>query len=441
MDDIAIRVERLGKLYHIGKREERYDSPAKRLSQVLLGPVLRGAQAPRPDETIWALKDVSFEVGHGDAVGIIGPNGAGKSTLLKLLSGLTTPTEGRITIRGRIGSMLEIGTGFNPELTGRENVFLNGVILGMKRAEIQRKFDEIVAFSGVEKFLDMPVKRYSSGMRVRLAFSVIAHLEPEILLIDEVLSVGDAAFRRKSMTKMEDLIQGGRTVLFVSHNERAIADLCDSTIRLDDGRIVDRGPSSDVVRKYLEEQFTPHRLTTSWAKLEADRSKAMCLRSVAIVNDKGELADEVEMSRPFRVRVEYDVNELVSSAHVICFINTADGVNVLGSGDADCAPERLGPRAVGSYAGEFQVPECLLDEGRYSITVSMGIPFEEVFDRQESIVAFKVRDDSSLRRRFQKKRRPGILGLDLPWDYETRNSTEGVSTSVASKREAEYGEK
>jgi len=419
MDDTAIRVENLGKLYHIGKREERYDGLTERLSHVLLGPLRRAAQASRPDETIWALKDVSFEVHSGEAVGIIGPNGAGKSTLLKLLSGLTAPTEGRITIRGRIGSMLEIGTGFNPELTGRENVFLNGVILGMKRAEVQRKFDEIVAFSGVEKFLDMPVKRYSSGMRVRLAFSVIAHLEPEILLIDEVLSVGDAAFRRKSMSKMEELIRGGRTVLFVSHNEKAISDLCDSAIRLDDGRVVDRGPSADVVRRYLEEELGSRGQAAGQVMLEPDPSRPMRLRSVTVLDHVGAPTGKIEMGLPFRVRVGYDVNQLVSSAHVICFIHTADGVNVLGSGDADCAPERLGERQIGEYVAEFEVPAFLLGDGRYSISVSLSVPLGrgEIFDRHTSFVHFDVVDGSSIRRLWETKRRPGILGLELPWTY------------------------
>jgi lipopolysaccharide transport system ATP-binding protein len=419
MDDLVIRVENLGKLYHIGKREEQYTSLGESLNNALLAPFrrLRHVGQASPQETIWALKDVCFEVKRGESVGIIGRNGAGKSTLLKILSGLTSPTEGRVVIRGRVGSMLEVGTGFNPELSGRENIFLNGVILGMKRAEIEHRFDEIVAFSGVEKFLDMPVKRYSSGMRVRLAFSVIAHLEPEILLVDEVLSVGDAAFRKKSMAKMEDLISGGRTVLFVSHNEKAISNLCDWSMRLEQGRIVDRGTSDEVVQEYLEEQLEPEVVNVGHVSLDPDPSKPMRLRSVTVLNDRGEQAEEVEMGRPFRVRVEYDVNRPVDSAHVICFVHTADGTNVFGSGDADCAPERLGERGVGSYTGEFEVSAFLLDEGRYSIAVSLGVPFKTVFDRHASIVYFDVVDNSSVRRQWCEKRRPGILGFDLPWTY------------------------
>ena len=240
------------------------------------------------------------------------------------------------------------------------------------------------------------------------------------------------------MHKMEELIRGGRTVLFVSHNEKAISDLCDSAIRLGDGRVVDRGPSADVVRGYLEEELGYRGRTAGQVVLEADPSRPMRLRSVTILDDQGRHTVEVEMDRPFRVRVEYDINQLVTSAHVICFINTADGVNVLGSGDADSAPERLGTRPVGSYTGEFEIPGCLLGEGRYSITVSMGMPFREVFDRHESIIAFRVRDDRSIHRQFQMKRRPGILGLDLPWSYEARNSTDLIPGSRASQREAEY---
>ncbi len=253
MDDTVIRVENLSKLYNLGKIEAERMNLTERIQGALLAPFRSqgGLSTSSAERELWALKNVSFEVKRGEALGIIGPNGAGKSTLLKLLSGLTAPTEGCITIRGRVGSMLEIGTGFSPELSGRENVFLNGVILGMKRREIERKFDEIVAFSGVEKFLDMPVKRYSSGMRVRLAFSVIAHLEPEILLIDEVLSVGDAAFRRKSMSKMEDLIGGGRTVLFVSHSLPAVDNLCQRGMVLEQGRVAYIGGQVQAIAHYL----------------------------------------------------------------------------------------------------------------------------------------------------------------------------------------------
>lgn len=244
MSDIAIRVEGLGKQYFIGQgKQARYATLSERLTGIITSPlrsiqsVLRGQSSAVASERIWALKDVSFEVKHGDVIGIIGRNGAGKSTLLKILSQITEPTEGFIDMYGRIGALLEVGTGFHPELTGRENVYLNGAILGMKRREIKRKFDEIVDFSGVEKFIDTPVKHYSSGMQVRLAFAVAAHLEPEILVVDEVLAVGDAEFQKKCLGKMNDVSQSGRTVLFVSHNMGAVESLCEKALVLEYGTV------------------------------------------------------------------------------------------------------------------------------------------------------------------------------------------------------------
>ena len=259
MSEPAIRVEGLGKKYRIRHRQEgrRYktlrdvlsDAPKRLWSKLLFAS--SPATSDATSEDFWALQDVSFEIQQGDAVGIIGRNGAGKSTLLKLLSRITAPTTGRIEIEGRIASLLEVGTGFHPELTGRENIYLNGAILGMSHAEIRRRFDEIVAFAEVEKFLDTPVKRYSSGMYMRLAFAVAAHLEPEILVVDEVLAVGDVEFRKKCLGKMEDVSSGGRTVLFVSHNMDAILRLCSRAIHLSKGGVVDAGPTQSIVANYL----------------------------------------------------------------------------------------------------------------------------------------------------------------------------------------------
>ena len=257
MSDIAIRVENLSKQYCIGGPQVRYKTIRESLTQAARAPfrrlsaVVRGQSPVVSNETIWALKDVSFEVKRGEVVGVIGRNGAGKTTLLKVLSRITDPTEGRVRIRGRVGSLLEVGTGFHPELTGRENIVLNGAILGMKRAEIERNFDEIVAFAEIEKFVDTPVKRYSSGMQVRLAFSVAAHLEPEILLVDEVLAVGDAAFQKKCLGKMGDVAKGGRTVLFVSHNLAAVLNLCRRAIWLDSGRIAKDDETAQTVSSYM----------------------------------------------------------------------------------------------------------------------------------------------------------------------------------------------
>ena len=266
MDDIAIRVENLSKRYRIGLEEKRNDTLVGAMTSFLSQPMqnirrLRrlttfsdngdGASHHDNPDIIWALRDVSFEVSQGEVVGIIGRNGAGKSTLLKILSRITHPTSGRATLNGRVSCLLEVGTGFHPELTGRENIYLNGTILGMTRVEIDRKFDEILEFSGVEKFIDTPVKRYSSGMQVRLAFSVAAHLEPEILLVDEVLAVWDAAFQKKSIGKMQDVSKSGRTVFFVSHNLAAVSALCSSAFLLEEGQLTIQGDVEDIIAKYI----------------------------------------------------------------------------------------------------------------------------------------------------------------------------------------------
>jgi lipopolysaccharide transport system ATP-binding protein len=251
MTDIALRVENLSKQYFIGARQRRYRTFRETLMDAALAPLQRmRGERPASKAAIWALKDVSFAVRPGEAVGIIGRNGAGKSTLLKVLSRITWPTRGRVELFGRVGALLEVGTGFHNELTGRENIFLSGAILGMRRSEIQRKFDEIVAFSEIEQFLETPVKFYSSGMFVRLAFAVAAHLEPEILVVDEVLAVGDAEFQRKCLGKMEDVSYQGRTVLFVSHNLSAIAALCRRCILLDRGSLIASGGTSEILHRY-----------------------------------------------------------------------------------------------------------------------------------------------------------------------------------------------
>lgn len=254
MQDISIKVENLSKMYNIGLARQRHDTLRDQLVDLISSP-FRPKVKEDEDGTFWALKDVSFEVMQGDVLGIIGRNGAGKSTLLKLLSRITEPTSGRAVINGRVGSLLEVGTGFHPELTGRENVFLNGAILGMHRSEITRKFDEIVAFAEIDRFLDTPVKRYSSGMYVRLAFAVAAHLEPEILLVDEVLAVGDVEFQKKCLGKMDDVAKLGRTVLFVSHNMNAIQRLCAQTIFIDKGTLVEKGLTRDIVSSYISSNF------------------------------------------------------------------------------------------------------------------------------------------------------------------------------------------
>src|SRR5687767_7249561 len=292
-----IRIEGLSKLYYLGGSGAAYSTLRETVMEVARKPLsyLRGNSNA---EILWALKDVSFEVAPGDVVGIIGRNGAGKSTLLKVLSRIVEPTTGRVELYGRVASLLEVGTGFHPELSGRENIYLNGSILGMTRREIETKFDEIVAFAEVEKFIDTPVKHYSSGMYLRLAFAVAAHLEPEILLVDEVLAVGDASFQRKCLNKMQEVGQQGRTVCFVSHNMPAITRLCPRTILLNEGGVMRDGPSSQVVSSYLQ-SGAGTTAAREWEDLStAPGNHVARLRAVRVHTEDGKLADAVDIRHP-----------------------------------------------------------------------------------------------------------------------------------------------
>ncbi|MBV7337003.1 ATP-binding cassette domain-containing protein, partial [Chloroflexi bacterium TSY] len=323
MNNIAIGVNHIRKQYFIGNiQKKKYrtlrdtvvetaTAPFRRAGALLRGHATGAAEL---DESIWAVNDVSFDVAPGEAVGIIGRNGAGKSTLLKILARITQPTSGTVDIYGRVGSLLEVGTGFHPELTGRENVFLNGAILGMTRKEIERKFDEIVNFSEIEKFIDTPAKHFSSGMRLRLAFAVAAHLEPEILIVDEVLAVGDAAFQRKCLNKMQDVGQEGRTVLFVSHNMPAITRLCERTILLDQGKLLEDGPSHQVVTAYLNSGLGTTAAREWDNSSQAPGDDVIRLRSIKARTEDGKITDAMDIRRPIGLEVEYDVQE---SNHVL----------------------------------------------------------------------------------------------------------------------------
>lgn len=304
--NIAIRVNHLGKQYRLGGPQEQYLTFRDAIVNTLKAP-LKKFQPAKPDEGFWALKDVSFEVEQGDVVGIIGRNGAGKSTLLKILSRITTPTEGTVELHGRVGSLLEVGTGFHPEMTGRENIFLNGSILGMKKSEIDEKFDEIVKFSEIEKFLDTPVKRYSSGMYVRLAFAVAAHLEPEILLVDEVLAVGDAQFQKKCLGKMGQVAKEGRTVLFVSHSMPMISSLCNRCILLNNGEIQIEGVTGEVIASYLiSDTGTPAFVDYTMSPSPPGDNLATLL-SAWIEDYSGKKVFEIEINKPFRICMHYRV--------------------------------------------------------------------------------------------------------------------------------------
>ncbi|NMC21129.1 MAG: ABC transporter ATP-binding protein [Thermogutta sp.] len=309
MSDIAIRAENLSKKFMLGERlgfktfrETLQDSLVSPLRRIIRGEKngLPAEEKVDNDRRIWALKDVSFEVKHGEVLGIIGPNGAGKSTLLKILSRITEPTAGYAEIRGRVGSLLEVGTGFHPELTGRENVYLNGSILGMSKAEIRRKFDDIVSFAGVEKFIDTPVKRYSSGMQVRLAFAVAAHLDPEILIIDEVLAVGDAEFQKRCLGKMNEVSRSGRTVLFVSHNMAAVEGLCTRVLSLDMGRIATDGDPVTAIQTYLLPKSASRPI---WFQASEPPGSQPAIYSVTITNEDGKAHNTIKMGTDVQIAI------------------------------------------------------------------------------------------------------------------------------------------
>jgi lipopolysaccharide transport system ATP-binding protein len=330
MSDIAIRVDNLGKRYTIGGPQEPYKTLRDTLAGIAAAPLRRmrstfkrsNGQAVKRSREFWALRDVSFEIRRGEVVGIIGRNGAGKSTLLKILSRITEPTEGRAELRGRIGTLLEVGTGFHPELTGRENIYLNGTILGMKRAEIARTFDEIVAFAEVEQFIDTPVKHYSSGMYLRLAFAVAAHLDPEILIVDEVLAVGDAQFQKKCLGKMEDVARQGRTVLFVSHNMAAIRALCTDAILLRGGRVELAGPSDPVIAHYLASSAED--LATSIDLPRGASEAPGQARRLRIAAADGRPRAEFRLGEPWRVALEFELRRPTAQVVAAVGLTTID---------------------------------------------------------------------------------------------------------------------
>ena len=370
MSDVAIRVKELSKRYTIRLPGSQYDTLRDTLAD--LGSRLfkrtwqpSGSTSERGHskfDQFWALKDVSFEIKQGEVVGIIGRNGAGKSTLLKILSRITMPTEGRAEIHGRVGSLLEVGTGFHPDLTGRENIYLNGAILGMKSGEISRKFDEIVSFAEIDKFVDMPVKRYSSGMYVRLAFAVAAHLEPEILIVDEVLAVGDGLFQKKCLSKMQDVGQQGRTVLFVSHSMPAITRLCEHAILLDSGSVVKKGPSHDVVSTYLTAGLGTTAIREWTDPARAPGGEIARLRAVRVREQGGRIADTIDIREPVSVEMEYDVLKPGYMLMPYFQFYNEEGVVAFSAHDLDPNWRRR-PRPVGRYVSRVQVPGNLLSEG------------------------------------------------------------------------------
>lgn len=388
MTDLAIHVDCVSKKFHLGTQFSYL-----RLSEALVDAgraMLRGparwvrsaATRTADDRDLWALKDVSFEVRQGEVLGIIGRNGAGKSTLLKVLSRITRPTAGRIGVAGRVGSLLEVGTGFHPELTGRENIYLNGSILGMSRREVRRKFDEIIAFAEVDRFLDTPVKRYSSGMSVRLAFAVAAHLEPEILVIDEVLAVGDARFQQKCLGKMGDVSRSGRTVLFVSHNMTAVSGLCSRALWLDAGEVRTDGPVKETVAQYLTAALEAT-LYREWSVDHAPATGKVKLTAVRIV--PREQTDLIATDTPFDVEIVYERFESSGTLNVSAMLYTADGVCVF---NAVSPSDALPP---GRYAARLSIPGNFLNNGLYRLRLALVCDMQPQVDVDDALM-FDVQD-------------------------------------------------
>ncbi len=403
-NNIAVNVENLSKVFRLGVKEQASENFAAALWSFVRSPLqnfrkyrslynfndINLAGEEQGDDILWALKGVSFTVNEGEVVGIIGGNGAGKSTLLKILSRITPPTKGNITIQGRVSSLLEVGTGFHPELTGRENVYLNGTILGMRKKEVDQRFEEIVAFSGVEKFLDTPVKRYSSGMRVRLAFAVAAHLEPEVLIVDEVLAVGDAAFQQKCMEKMERVGKEGRTVLFVSHNMAAVSSLCDRVIWLRGGQKVMEGGAQDIVGKYLLDgtDTTAHR---EWDDPgSAPGGKVVRLRAVRLISEQGAIVEHADIRDRIGLQMEYEVlqggNVLLPNFRV----QNDNGIVVFATLDQD-QEWRQTPRPAGRYISTAWIPGNFLNEGTYFVNCNLLTRHPDVVQfREQEVVSFAV---------------------------------------------------
>ncbi len=441
MSDVVIRVEGLSKRYRLGQYVGGGAYQYRALRDVLTGAIyapfrhLRArskqravgsnptAMSHEPSANfMWALRDVSFEVKQGEVVGIIGRNGAGKTTLLKVLSRITEPTEGRAEIRGRIGSLLEVGTGFHPELTGRENIYLSGAILGMAKKEIERKFDEIVDFSGVEKFIDTPVKRYSSGMLVRLGFAVAAHLEPEIFLVDEVLAVGDAEFQKKCLGKMGDVAKEGRTVLFVSHNMLSLQNLCTKGILLESGKISMEDSIITVITKYMDlgrEQTGE----VCWASPHtALGDEEVRLKAVRVVSE-GRVTGVVDISKEFRIEIDYWNLEADSRRLVSIHLHNSMGICVLTSANLPSAsltpdPWYTYPYPRGLFRTSCIIPGNFLNDGLHSISVFVhnGLRLEDYIAARD-ILSFDVQDTGMMRKEFTGKW-IGAVRPQLTWNTE-----------------------
>lgn len=436
MSNVALRIEDLGKLYRIGGQQERYrtfrdaiatatTAPIRRVRDLLRGQAYGAANL---QEEIWALRDVSFEVKHGEVVGIIGRNGAGKSTLLKILSRITEPTTGYAKIYGRLGALLEVGTGFHPELTGRENIYLNGAILGMSRYDIDRKFDEIVDFAGVEKFIDTPVKHYSSGMGLRLGFAVAAHLEPDILVVDEVLAVGDAEFQKKCLGKMSQVAGEGRTVLFVSHNMAAVQSLCSRSIMLSNGSISLQGSTEEVIKAYMETSLHEDGSERLWNIEKAPGGDEIRIIGVRAYSD-GKRLSPFPINQP--VHLEVDFVNLVDGNRFFVVFQVKDTTGIVAF-EAYNSPEASDkrdlsyckPTQAGSYRTTCTIPPNFLNDDQYNITTFVAsAPPPVVLARALEAISFTIYDTGDLR----------AEGLSGKWAGLVRTRFDWKSTRLASE--------
>jgi len=424
MEKPIIEVKGIGKKYNITHERGGYIALRDILGNIIRNPFsfaknkIKNAIGLERKEEFWALRNVNFNVKKGEVVGVIGANGAGKSTLFKILSQITPPTEGEIVIRGRVGSLLEVGTGFHPELTGRENISLNGAILGMKHREIAKRFDEIVEFAGIEKFLDTPVKYYSSGMYVRLAFSVAAHMEPDILLIDEVLAVGDAEFQKKCLGKMDEITKKeGRTILFVSHNMGAISQLCQKTILLKDGRIFKIGETSEIVSIYINERIK----SGQSAEFPADETKKVKIRSVTIFDKDDKASSLIKIFEPFKIKITYDVNEKVRGIHVSVVLIDKGENDVFVSGESDANPSALKEKEIGSHSAIFKFPagSISLNRGVYFIKAIVGPPAIRSLDIVTDI-PLTITEGEDEYSNLDGGKRKGIILLENTWDSKEK---------------------
>jgi lipopolysaccharide transport system ATP-binding protein len=419
---IVIKVENISKKYIIGhQRKERYQT----LRDALVNGVKNTFKTPFQwmkgensksitREEFWALNDVSFEINDGDRVGIVGRNGAGKSTLLKVLSRITEPTKGRIKIKGRVASLLEVGTGFHPELTGSENIYLNGAILGMSRAEVRRKFDEIVDFAEIERFLDTPVKRYSSGMYVRLAFAVAAYLEPEILIVDEVLAVGDAQFQKKCIGKMQDVGKEGRTVLFVSHNMSAVRNLCTRAIMLSQGRIAIDDEVSSVVDQYLSFGEGTGESEIEWSEEFAPSCEELSLQGIRILGEEGKVLSVYDATKAIEVEVRFKVMEPIRGMRTALRLFNSEGeLGFVSTNHTVVGDKYLKP---GEYVTVCNINNNLLNDGLYIVNIQFDIPGEKYLIRGKEFLSFHVEGCEGHGSIFPQKW-GGVLAPKLHWSF------------------------